>query len=30
VAIFPQESADYQRLSHDPTLKQVKAMKSAR
>jgi len=30
VAIFPRESEDYQRLSHDPTLRQVKAMRSAR
>jgi hypothetical protein len=30
VAIFARESAEYQRLSRDPSLKQVKAMKSAR
>ena len=30
VAIFPRESQAYQRLSHDPQLKQVKALKNAR
>jgi hypothetical protein len=30
VALYPQESEKYQRLSSDPTLKQVKAMKSSR
>jgi hypothetical protein len=30
VALYPRESDDYRRLSQDPALKQVKAMKSAR
>ena len=30
VAIVPRESEDYRRLSRDPALKQVKAMRSAR
>lgn len=30
VALYPRESAEYARLSQDPALKQVKAMKSAR
>ena len=30
VALYPQESDEYRRLSQDPSLKQVKAMKGAR
>ncbi|HWV57668.1 MAG TPA: DUF6157 family protein [Longimicrobiales bacterium] len=30
VAIYPRGSAEYERLSQDPTLKQAKAMKNAR
>ena len=30
VAIYPRESEEYQRLSQDPSLKQLRAMKSAR
>lgn len=30
VALYPRESAEYQRLSQDPSLKQLRAMKSSR